>query len=106
MQKSVGWYLALSTSNWCVNVVVLKVDYRLDGKQLFIAEPYKRHCMLRIPPQWLLGTNQTLKIVCFRQLLGFCPLETFELEVLLNDSVHRCSRNTCLRCNLADSSVS
>jgi len=68
-----------------VDPIVLRSEWRFNGKHYFSREPYKIDHRIIVPFQQLFSVSQTGDAVGFRQLLRTTSLEALELKITVND---------------------
>ena len=81
--------MSLPVINWCMNPIVLRVEWWFDGK-LFISKPYEVKLYLL---QQLLATSQTGNPIGFKQLWCATSFDTDDLEIAINYFVYSQSVN-------------
>ena len=81
--------MSLPVINWCMNPIVLRVEWWFDGK-LFISKPYEVKLYLL---QQLLAASQSGEAIGFRQLLCATLFATVEQEIAINYFVYSQSVN-------------
>ena len=77
--------MSLPVINWCINPIVLRVEWWFDGNTIFISKPYEVKLYLL---QQLLAGSQLGKAIGFRQLPYSTLFDTVELEVQINYFVY------------------
>ena len=88
--QTAGIDVSLRVINWCINPIVLRVEWWLDGKYFFIPKPYEVKLYLL---QQLLAASQTGNAIYFRELLCATLFDTVELEIAINYFVYSQSVN-------------
>ena len=83
-----GWIdVSLLVINWCINPIVLRVEWWFDGKYFSSLNHMKSHCTSYS------SCFQTGNAIGFKQLLCTTSFDTVELEIAINYSVYSQSVN-------------
>ena len=90
--------MSLLGTDWCINPIVLRVEWWFDGKH--IPKPYEVKLYLL---HQLLAASQTGNAIGFRQLLCATSFDTVELEIAINYFVYSQSVNASFTCISHDS---
>jgi len=77
--------VSLPVINWCINQIVLRVEWWFDGKQFSSLNHYEVKLYLL---QQLLAGSQSGEAIGFRQLLYVTLFDTVELEIAINYFVY------------------
>ena len=75
-----GIGVSLLGTNWCINTIVLRVEWWFDGKHFSSLNHEVKLYLL----QQLLAASQTGNAIGFRQLLCMTSFDTVELEITIN----------------------
>ena len=82
--------MSLPVINWCINPIVLQVEWWFDGKQFSSLNHYEVKLYLL---QQLLVRSQSGEAIGFRQLLCAALFATVKPEIAVNYSVYSQSVN-------------